>query len=166
MIDFSYSTTYSSHLPILIKVLQLSSGPVLELGSGVFSTPVLHWLCLEAKRPLITYENYQEHFEMNKVFASPEHEVKFINSWDEAQIENTHWGVVFVDHKPGERRVIEIRKLANIADYIIVHDTEPDHDKYFGFIDKAFPLFKYRYNYKRRRPYTSVLSNFKDLANL
>lgn len=164
--DFSYSTTYSSHLPILIKVMQISEGPVLELGSGVFSTPVLHWLCLEAKRLLVTYENNKEYFDMNKAFQTDTHEVKFIYDWSEARIENTHWGVVFVDHGPAERRVAEIRRLAQIADYVIVHDTEPDHDKYFGFIDKAFPLFKYRYNYKRRRPYTTVLSNFKDLTNL
>jgi len=164
--NFTYTPIYGSHIPILIKVLQLSEGPVLELGSGVFSTPILHWLCLEAKRLLMTYENDMEHFEMNKVFETNEHQIKFVNNWDDAKIEDTHWGVVFVDHGPGERRVVEIARLAQKADYIIVHDTEPDHDSQYSYIDHAFPLFKYRYNYKRRRPYTTVLSNFKDLTNL
>lgn len=165
-INFRYTPIYASHLPILIKVLQLSQGPVLELGSGVFSTPVLHWLCLDTKRELVTYENYNEHFEMNKVFETETHQIKFLSDWNEAKIEGVHWGMALVDHEPRERRVVEIRRLAQIADYIVVHDTEPDHDKYFNFINKAYPLFKYRYNYKRRRPYTAVLSNFKDLTNL
>lgn len=166
MMDFNYTPIYSSHLPILIKVFQASSGPVLELGAGVFSTPVLHWLCLETKRPLVTYENIPEHFAMHQAFATPEHQIKFVHDWDQAQIEAIHWGLALVDHEPRERRVVDIARLAQNADYVIVHDTEPDHDPIFGFIDKAFPLFKYRYNYKRRRPYTTVLSNFKDLTNL
>lgn len=165
-IDFNLAPIYSSHLPILIKVLQVSKGPVLELGAGVFSTPVMHWLCLEAKRTLVTYENFKEHFEMNKVFETEIHEIKFINDWNEAKIEGVHWGVAFVDHEPRERRVVEIARLAQITDYVIVHDSEPDHDYRYNFISKAFPLFKYRYNYKRRRPHTTVLSNFKDLTNL
>lgn len=166
MLNFRYTTRHSSHLPILIKVLQISQGPVLELGAGVFSTPVVHWLCLEAKRPLVTYENDQQHFTMNQAFATPEHQVKFVNNWDEANIDTTHWGLVFVDHEPGARRVVEIARVAQKADYVVVHDTEPNHDYKYNFINKAFPLFKYRYNYKRRKPYTTVLSNFKDLANL
>lgn len=165
-IDFNLAPIYSSHLPILIKILQISQGPVLELGAGVFSTPILHWLCLEAKRPLVSYENIKEHFEMNKVFQTDMHKILFVNDWDEAKIEDTHWGLVFVDHEPNQRRSVEVARLAKTADYIVVHDTEPDHDYRYDFINKAFPLFKYRYNYKRRRPYTTVLSNFKDLTNL
>lgn len=165
-IDFNLAPIYSSHLPILIKVLQKSSGPVLELGAGVFSTPILHWLCLEAKRPLVTYENDKEHFEMNKIFETDMHKIIFVNDWSEAKIDDIHWGLVFVDHEPSERRRVEVARFAQKADYIVVHDTEPDHDYKYDFINKAFPLFKHRYNYKRRRPYTTVLSNFKDLTNL
>ncbi|HET7099034.1 MAG TPA: hypothetical protein VFI61_02280 [Patescibacteria group bacterium] len=144
----------------------MSNGPVLELGSGVFSTPLLHWLCLDTKRKLVTYENYKDHYDMNKVFESQTHEVNFINNWDEAKIEGTHWSVAFVDHEPRERRVTEIARLAQICDYIVIHDSEPDHDKYFGYIENAYPLFKYRYNYKRKRPYTTVLSNFVDITHI
>lgn len=164
--NFRYDPAYSSHLPILIKVFQISAGPVLELGAGIFSTPILHWLCLEAKRPLVTCENIEEHLEMNKVFETNEHEFKFVENWDDADIEGTDWGLVFVDHEPSKRRSIEIARLVQNADYIVVHDTEPDHDYKYNFISKAFPLFKYRYNYKRRRPYTTVLSSSKDLRNL
>jgi len=155
-----YNPGHASYLPVLIKVLQISEGPVLELGSGIYSTPVMHWLCLEAKRRLVTYENDPEIFNMNKDFGTGLHEVKFVEDWDKIPIETEHWGVVFVDHKPAERRKIEIARLSKIADYIVVHDTETQRDREYGFIKGAFPLFKYRFNYRRQKPYTSVLSNF------
>ncbi len=155
-----YNPGWASHLPVLIKVLQISEGPVLELGSGPFSTPIMHWLCLEAKRRLVTYENDPEYFEMNKSFSSGQHEVKFIEDWDKIPIETEHWGVAFVDHKPSERRKIEIARLSKIADYIVVHNTEKQQDSEYGFIKETYPLFKYCYNYQRQKPYTSVFSNF------
>jgi hypothetical protein len=157
-----YSPGWASHLPVLIKILQISDGPVLELGSGIFSTPVMHWLCLESKRRLITYEDVPDYYNMIKRFSYGMHEIKLIEDWDKIPIDNVHWGVVFVDHNPPERRKIEIARLANIADYIIVHDTESQMDAETGFIKESFPLFKYSYNYKRQKPYTSVLSNFID----
>lgn len=157
-----YNPAYGSHLPILVKVLQISEGPVLELGSGYTSTPVMHWLCLEAKRRLVTYENNPQIFEVNKSFASGLHEVRFTDNWDEIPIESEHWGVAFIDHEPPERRKTEITRLAKIADYIIVHDTESQRESEFEFTKNSFPLFKYRYNYLRQKPYTTVLSNFID----
>jgi len=150
----------ASYLPVLIKILQISEGLVLELGSSHAGTPVIHWLCLEAKRRLITYESNPELFKIYKGFTSKYHEVVFVDDWDRVPIEDDHWGVVLVDHAPAERRKIEIKRLANIADYIIAHDTESQRDAEFQYANEVFPLFKYRYNYQRQKPYTSVMSNF------
>ena len=46
-----------SHLPVLIKMVLMTDGPILELGTGFFSTPVLHWLCAEKKRKLVSYDS-------------------------------------------------------------------------------------------------------------
>lgn len=157
-----FSPGWASHLPVLIRVLQISEGPVLELGSGIFSTPVMHWLCLETKRQLVTYENVPGYFRMNRKFGHGSHEIKLVEDWDKAPIEAQHWGVAFVDHEPAERRKVEIARLAKIADYVIVHDTEPENDSEYGFIKNSFPLFKYTYHHRRYKPHTSVLSNFTD----
>jgi hypothetical protein len=157
-----FSPGWASHLPVLIKILQISDGPVLELGSGIFSTPVMHWLCLDSKRRLVTYENVPEYYNMLRRFNTGTHEVKLIKDWDKIPIDSEHWGVAFVDHGPVERRKIEIARLANIADYIVVHDTEARMDVETGFIKESFPLFRYQYHHKRQKPYTSVLSNFID----
>jgi hypothetical protein len=157
-----YSAGWASHLPVLIKILQGSEGPVLEIGSGVFSTPVMHWLCQESKRQLVTYENVPEYYNMNKAFRSGLHEIVLVEDWDQMPIENQHWGVALIDHNPVERRKIEAARLASIADYVILHDTEPHMDIETGYIKETFPLYKHHYMHKRQRPYTSVVSNFID----
>lgn len=160
-----YNPAWSSHLPMLIKILNLSKGPVLELGMGPFSTPVMHWLCLDSKRQLVSYDNDKVYFDRNLSFKTDWHQVLLTEDWDKIDIENTRWGMVLVDHAPDFRRKDEIRRLANNADYLVIHDSENSLDKLYHY-SEIYPLFKYRYNYKRQKPYTTILSNFKNLNNL
>src|SRR4051812_1705868 len=67
----------STHFPLLIKAVQMSEGPVLELGSGLFSTPLLHWMCFEGKRQLLTVEGYKHYLEFADKFKAPWHEVRY-----------------------------------------------------------------------------------------
>lgn len=157
---------WASHIPLLVKIIQRSTGPVLEMGTGLFSTPLLHWMCIDGKRDLVSYENYTYYYDIVKKFETATHKIHLINHWDEADIiENKHWGVVFVDHQPDERRMVDIKRLANNADFIVIHDTETkmDHVTHFSEI---WPLFKWRYNYQRQKPYTSVVSNFIDVLEV
>ena len=160
-----YAPHYCSHLPILIKVLQVSDGPVLEMGMGPFSPPVMHWICLEMKRSLISFDTDPEYFESNKAFENAGHKVNFIKNWDDADIVSTHWGVAFLDHAPALRRKEDAKRLVNNTDYLVLHDSETSKDRYFGY-SEIFPLFKYQYGYKRQSPFTAVLSNSQDLKNL
>lgn len=162
---YRYNPAWSSHLPILIKVLTMAQGPALELGMGPFSSPVMHWLCLDQKKILTSYDNNKDYHKANLSFANDKHGIFLTDDWDNIPIYNTHWGVVLVDHSPDYRRKEEIKKLANKADYIVVHDTQSSEEKLYHY-EEIYPLFKYRYNYKRQKPYTTVLSNFKDLSNL
>lgn len=155
---------YSTHMPMLIKVAQISDGPILEIGSGIFSTPVLHWLCSGQRRKLVTYENNPEYYKFAKKFKSRNHSVRFVKTWDEMDIMGTHWGMVLIDHDPTSRRGIDLVRLKDNADYFVLHDSEPERDRRQKF-DKAWPLFKYRYDWKGCKPYTTVVSNFKDLSN-
>jgi hypothetical protein len=162
-----------SHLPVLMKIMGMSEGPVLELGMGLFSTSYLHWACFDKKRRLVSYENKKEFYELFNFNDEREigndygsyHEVKFVENsdWDKIDLSG-HWGVILIDHNPGKRRKEEMRRLANDADYIVVHDTDEKNDWYYKY-SKYFPLFKYRWDSKIY-PRTTVLSNFKDLKNL
>lgn len=161
-----------SHLPILMKIMEMTDGSVLELGSGLFSTPFLHWACFDKKRKLITYENKKE-FLKTFIFDDKReagnnykyHEMRFVENsdWDKIDI-SEHWSVALIDHNPGPRRREEIKRLADNTDYIVVHDTDAKNDWYYKY-SEYFPLFKYRYDTKIY-PQTTVLSNLKDLSNL
>lgn len=153
-----------SHIPVLIKVMGMSSGPVLELGTGLNSTPVLHWLCNEQKRKIDSYESVEMFYRAAENYRTDWHGIHFIEDWDKLAIDR-HWGLVFIDHAPGPRRNVEMERLANNADYVVVHDTEPKSDWHYHFANQ-FDKYKYRYNYTLAYPHTSVFSNFKDLHEL
>lgn len=156
----------SSHFPMLIKTVQMSEGTIVELGSGIFSTPLLHWLCSENKRKLITYENYSHYYEFAEKFKTANHDVRFIKDWDQIEL-NGHYGVVLIDHSPKRPRTrgMDVIKFEDCADYIVIHDTGPKIEAKYGY-DEVWPHFKYRYDWKECPHWTTVVSNFKDLSNL
>jgi len=159
-----------SHLPIMIKLLEITDGPVLELGMGLFSTPYLHWACFDSKRKLLSCEN-KSHFNDFWNFTDKReagndytyHTFEFIEDWDKLDLSG-QWSVVLVDHAPGPRRKEEIRRLANNADYIVVHDTNGRNDWHYKY-SEIFSLFKYRYDTKFY-PQTTVLSNIIDVTKI
>jgi hypothetical protein len=159
-----------SHLPILMKIMSMTDGPVLELGMGLFSTPFLHWACYDAKRKLTSYENKQHFYELFDFYDRREdvndysyHEINLVENWDDV-VFSGQYSIALIDHNPGPRRKDEIRRLANSVDYMIVHDANGRHDKYYKFTE-IYPLFKYRKDITVY-PQTTILSNFKDLSEL
>mgnify|MGYP001497723810 CR=1 FL=1 len=153
-----YFGSYSSHMPVLLKIMSLTSGPVLEMGVGVCSTIILHYLCMGAGRQLISYENNEKYTRGLMQFHGGFHEIKVVDNWDAIDILKP-WSVAFIDHAPMERRKVDAGRLANYAEYVICHDSEPKHDRYYKY-SEIYPLFKYRYNYEKLFPHTVVLSNF------
>jgi hypothetical protein len=118
-------------------------------------------MCNETRRRLVTYESSQKYYDVAKNFVTDFHKVHLIDDWDKLDL-SEHWNIIFIDHGPGIRRNVEMARVANVADYVVVHDTEARSDWHYNY-SKAFPLYKYRYDYKEAYPETSVLSNFKDL---
>jgi len=47
----------ATHLPLLLRMFEMSSGDVLEMGTGYFSTLVLRWYCEMFERELYSYES-------------------------------------------------------------------------------------------------------------
>jgi hypothetical protein len=162
---FKPSKQYTTHMPVLIKLVQATDGPVLELGSGLFSTPLLHWLCAENGRKLVTYEEHPQWYKIARRFTAKNHSVRLVTDWDKLDLGN-NWSVVFIDHDgppydPYGRRKIDALRLKDRADYLVIHDTqEPafDYDKRF------WSYFKYRYDWKFCTPNTTIVSNRKELS--
>src|SRR3990170_1708216 len=153
---------YGSHLPVLIRVMSITSGDALEMGMGYSSTPVMHWMCATTKRRLVSYENDQKHFDLWRQYEQDFHQVIFTGDWDTADIERP-WDVAFIDHHPGERRKEDARRVAQYAKYVILHDSDGRDDRKFHY-SEIYPLFRWRYSYDLYRPQTIVLSNFVDLT--
>ena len=152
----------SSHYPVLIRAFEHSNGDVLELGTGLYSTPLLHWLVADAGRKLVSYENDPFYYRLNHFAHAPFHELHKITDWDRAKIER-EWGLVFIDHNPPERRAIDAIRVAQFAKLVVIHDNEPRYAHVYHF-EQLDTHYKYRYDYKKFRPFTSVYSNFDDLG--
>jgi hypothetical protein len=160
----------ATHIMLLMRVFDLSEGDVLEVGTGYFSTLLLHWLSSITHRHVYSYESKEYWYERAKKYESKYHHIVLCKDWDSADFDKKHWGMVFIDHGPNSRRAVDIPRFANIADYIVIHDTQPDQ-KHVNLpqdyhYERVWPLFKYRYDYKKVLPWTSVVSNFKELNNI
>ena len=141
----------------------MTSSDVLEMGIGIYSTPYLHSACLD-KRRLVSYENNPQYYKYFKSYSSPLHQIHLVDNWDKADIEKP-WDIALIDHSPESRRKEDIKRLAGFAKYLVVHDSEPQHEDLYGY-SQIFRLFKYRYDFVNPRANTSVLSNLVDLHNL
>jgi len=159
-----FSIRYGTHLPVLLRALELTDGPVLELGAGIFSTPVLHWICTRDKRQLVSMDNDPRFYNWAGRFANEYHRLVLVDDWDKVNI-GYPWDVVLVDHSPGERRVVEIRRLAFYAKYIIIHDSNGRWNKAYHY-DTIYSLFTSLYTFDKVEPSTTVLSNRIDVGEM
>lgn len=165
ILDKRLSPRYGSHLSVLLRAISLTKGDVLELGMGLYSTPVLHHICVSGKRHLTSYETNEEYVKWAKDYGyeCKYHNIFLVGSYDAADIEKP-WDVVLIDHDPSSRRRTEIRRLANLAKYIVIHDSNGRGESHYHYHD-IFPLFKYQFNWSQEEPHTTVLSNLVDLKN-
>ncbi len=156
-----------SHLPLLIRAVENSTGPILEVGGGDFSTPMLDMLCRKEKRLFITFETFLSWYEKLKGYKSDYHKIIHIDNCQEIHthpvIANQPWGVVFIDQKPAYSRRFSAQYFADKAKYVILHDSEPEQENHYKY-NRIYSQFKYRYNYTAIVPHTTVLSNFEDVS--
>lgn len=152
---------YATHLPILLKAVELTEGPVLELGAGEGSTAALHKICGEQGRLLVTVDNSAEYIEKFTHLLTELH--KFEHLVDPAQTEwlnaDKKWGVVFVDHAPGETRGRAVERAKEQAEFVVCHDTET-----LGYgVEDLLASFKHRVDFRRSRPWTTVASMTREI---
>lgn len=162
----SFEMETSTHFPMLIKTVMMTKGTILEVGSGLFSTPLLHWLCFDTKRKLITCERHAHYMDFANKFKTDNHEVLYVKELEKVKF-NEHFSVVFIDHTPKKPRTRgdDALMFKDKADYIVLHDAGVDGNEKYGY-EQLYPHFKYRHDWTGCLPHTTVLSNFKDLSNL
>ena len=162
--DENDKSILATHIPLLVRMFDKSEGDVLEIGTGWFSTITLDWLANLYKRHVYSYESSNHWYKRAKRYESKFHHIIKIESWDDLPADK-HWGLVFIDHSPEERRHVEIERFKDLADYIVVHDTQPEDDVKYQY-SGSWKYFKYKYDWIKAKPWTSVVSNTKDLNNI
>jgi len=105
-------------------------------------------------------------YQRNSLKPKPYHHIFYTPNFGDAPIER-HWGLAFIDHGPNKRRITDIARIADHAEYIVIHDTQIDDPtgelpSDYGY-EKIWHLFKHRYDYTKLLPMTSVVSNFHEL---
>lgn len=151
---------YATHLPLLVACVAHTHGPVLELGCGLYSTPVLHALCLD--RPLVSLESDEKWLDQFQGYATRTHRLGLFSDDLPLSFAGQRWSVVFVDQAPAPARAESIRRLKGHADLIVCHDSEHrlyDYESVLGD-------FNQRVEWQRYAPWTTVVSNTLDLGFL
>ena len=157
---------WMSHRGILLLALEAtkdSPHPILELGMGDGSTPQLHAYASGEGRALVSLENDPVQYARFRHLGVGRHEAMLVD-WARADILDKRWSVVLVDHAPPERRRIEIARLRDRAEILVVHDTEPSAEGYG--LHRIWPLFRYRVDFNPEGVGTSALSNTVDVERL
>src|SRR3989304_370754 len=156
---------HGSHLPILVKAIErVPTKPVLELGMGWNSTPILHWLCKDQGRYLMSVDTDPKWITNFEDYRSETHDI-FLHTREESintGMDKLRWGVVLIDGRPARHRHKFAIKFKYSADIVIIHDSEPEINKFYRY-DRIWDHYRYRYDYKKFKPYTTVLSNKIDV---
>jgi len=148
---------WDNHRPLLWWALKETKGqtePVLEMGCGEGSTPYLMQYLKTDKRKLISYDYSKE--------WADKYNANYVTDWD--AIEHENYSVILIDHSPGERRHLDVIKLANKCDYMIIHDSEPAATGYM--LDKVWHLFPFRRNLKTEGAWATIVSTKHEIPEI
>jgi len=148
----------STHQAALISAVLSTNGPILELGCGYFSTPLLRALCASTGRELVSIDTNKEWATRFGCDAPANHSVIYAESLIDCEIiDAREWSVVLIDHVPEDDRHVQAKRVANRARYVVLHDAEPENDHRYHY-SEIIPLYKYALLFQNVRPYTVVLS--------
>ena len=148
--------SWSNHRPLLLLALALTKGDVIEFGAGGGSTEYLRNYCAGNERRFFSYD-------YNKEWAEKYNAI-YIEDWSAADIYNP-CSVAFVDESPGENRILTIERMKDLAEIIVIHDTEIDSAADYKF-EKIWHLYKYKIGYgnNNKTAGTTAVSNTIDLS--
>lgn len=177
-VNLPLSYDYGSNvIPLTMTGLIAPHGDFLELGMGLYSTPILHRIATHRKQLLVSVDtnaNWLNKFAFYN--TTRHHRIYQLSSLDELMKYglDRHWSLVLVDHTFAEERAKNAIAFASIARVVVVHDTELISEHAYKFEKQRMTsYFKYvckfsLYMNEKRDRYTSttLMSNFIDLSSL
>jgi hypothetical protein len=155
---------YATHLPALIDAVLRTTGPVLELGAGEFSTPILHELVAKRGRPLFTVEAddvWRSRFHALVDGHPADHSKRMHILADSLESPGLQLperlSVVLIDQAPAAERGVAVERFAGRADWLVCHD--------WGVAAYRWPADVMRWRSARLwsdlMPWTMVLGGFR-----
>lgn len=142
---------YGTHLPALFDALMRTTGPVIEIGGGRFSTQILRSFT-DGMRMLTTVEFDPRWLSLLSSFAGPWHLVY-------GELPEGEWDVALIDCQASMRQPM-IEALEHRAKILVVHDTQDPGYHY------DLSRFKYRREWHELMPWTDVVSQAIPLGNV
>lgn len=177
MTGIPHPNDYATHQRFLLRALLNTNGPILELGCGWFSTPLIHEVGINQGRYILSQDNDPSWFkDIRGTFYVPyKHEFECpINrgSWEQQR----RWSVAFVDHGPTPEtprndkgllnsldRAVAVTDLIDAVDVFVLHDTQLLVRWEYDW-DKVLSLFKYSITDETCTVHTTIASNTIDVA--
>lgn len=167
-----------SHVPILAAAIARTTGPILECGTGDWSTPLIHALA-NGKRGIYSVDTSQEWLDkFTPTYMSGLHRFALlphigdhhqtIRAWTVfgLSLHEHRDGVCFLDQSPGEARVPMAKAIKGKFKFIVAHDTDADIPPGGGNYGwkELDGYFKYQFTFKDLRPWTTVYSDEEEFV--
>jgi hypothetical protein len=161
----------ASHLPLFLACIAATEGPVLEIGVGFHSTPIIHSLLGALGREFVSAESNPYWIDVFKPdYTCALDDAGFSHTFllDDYPTLKTlterHWGVVLVDDSPGPPRCDNVSMFLPVSDYVLVHDAQGE-----DIMVPMRPVIKdvpYQFMHKRYYPWALALSNFRPIPHV
>lgn len=150
---------YASHLPVLSRIISAASRieSILEVGAGFYSTPMLNAFAVGAGCDHVVLES-------DKTWRDN------ITQWFDIKVQmfdlselpqdilDQRWSLVFIDCQDERSRSRHALALKNMADMIVLHDSNPDWDHAYKY-SEIIPLWKYSHQFTATYPHSLLLTN-------
>ncbi len=166
---------WNNHLFLLWEALEATTGDVVEMGCGDGSTRQLHEYCKDNNRVLYSFETESKYMDEFIYLESPNHKFFSINNdWDKVKDICPNPSVILIDHAPGERRIVDVKRFCDSAEILVCHDTQPPPTAADYGWEQIWHLFKFKIdlevdmNYEcappDNRTWASAISNTIDVT--
>jgi hypothetical protein len=156
---------WATHMPLLASVVATARpGPVLEIGVGRGSSPLLVEMCRAMGRDLVGIDSEQPWLdEIASVLTYPS--LIHMPDWSALPAwlaEHPVWSVIFIDHGPGEARLPVLKMVHEHADVeqIVCHDVH-NPGYLIGFDEYLMTKFKHYAEYVIMPSCTAVVSDVR-----
>ena len=171
-INLPYEYSYGSNsIPLVVSAL-LTEGDLLELGMGMYSTPLLHKLAVSKRAQAVSIDTKLEWANHFTFYNLTNNHLVYAMDYKDMNLFGLDkmWGLVLVDHGQADTRHINIHNFANISQIVIAHDAEDTSEHMYKYEkNRIRPLFKYSSRFsvfhQDKSTYTGtlILSNFIDV---